>query len=108
LDQHGNERQKGTGQKAEGTTREQRRYCSPVSSVAFHVAGDPPLTTSALLYMAEGPTRLETLFVLAHGAGAGQSHPFMVRYARGLAERGLDVVTFNFAYMEAGRKSPDR
>jgi uncharacterized protein len=79
-----------------------------VSSVAFHVAGDPPLTTSALLYPAEGPARLKTLFVLAHGAGAGQSHPFMVRYARGLAERGLDVVTFNFAYIEAGRKSPDR
>jgi predicted alpha/beta-hydrolase family hydrolase len=61
-----------------------------------------------MLYQAETPARLETLFVFAHGAGAGQSHPFMVRYARGLAERGLDVVTFNFAYMEAGRKSPDR
>ena len=61
-----------------------------------------------MLYQAEAPARLETLFVFAHGAGAGQSHPFMVRYARGLAERGLDVVTFNFAYMEAGRKSPDR
>jgi predicted alpha/beta-hydrolase family hydrolase len=61
-----------------------------------------------MLYQAGTPARLETLFVFAHGAGAGQSHPFMVRYARGLAERGLDVVTFNFAYMEAGRKSPDR
>ena len=29
----------------------------------------------------------------------------MVRYARGLAERGLDVVTFNFPYMQARRKS---
>jgi predicted alpha/beta-hydrolase family hydrolase len=79
-----------------------------MSPVAFHVAGDAPLTTSAILYPAEPPARLETLFVFAHGAGAGQSHPFMVRYARGLAERGLDVVTFNFAYMEAGKKSPDR
>ena len=61
-----------------------------------------------MLYPAAAPARLETLFVFAHGAGAGQSHPFMVRYARGLAERGLDVVTFNFAYMEAGKKSPDR
>jgi predicted alpha/beta-hydrolase family hydrolase len=32
----------------------------------------------------------------------------MVRYARGLAERGLDVVTFDFPYMQAGRRSPDR
>src|SRR5262245_32891144 len=61
-----------------------------------------------MLYPAEAPASLDTLFVCAHGAGAGQSHPFMVRYARGLAERGFDVVTFNFAYMEAGKKSPDR
>ena len=51
---------------------------------------------------------LSILIVLAHGAGAGQSHPFMVRYARALAERGVDVVTFNFPYMDAKRKSPDK
>ena len=28
-------------------------------------------------------------------------------FANGLAERGLDVVTFNFLYMEQGRKIPD-
>lgn len=49
-----------------------------------------------------------TLLVLAHGAGAGQTHPFMVRYARGLAARGIEVFTFDFPYMEAGRKSPDK
>jgi hypothetical protein len=76
--------------------------------VAFHVDGDPPLTTSAMLYPADTAPRTGALFVFAHGAGAGQSHPFMVRYARGLSERGLDVVTFNFAYMENGRKTPDR
>ena len=81
-----------------------RRYCSAVSPVAFHVPGDEPLTTAAMLYPADAAARLDALFVFAHGAGAGQSHPFMVRYARGLAERGIDVVTFNFPYMEAGRK----
>jgi predicted alpha/beta-hydrolase family hydrolase len=60
------------------------------------------------VYPAQVATRTSTLLVLAHGAGAGQSHPFMVRYARGLAERGIDVVTFNFPYMDTGRKSPDR
>ena len=50
----------------------------------------------------------KALLILAHGAGAGQQHPFIVRYARGLAERGLDVVTFDFPYMQAGRKAPDR
>jgi uncharacterized protein len=48
------------------------------------------------------------LLVLAHGAGAGQQHPFMVRTARGLAARGIDVVTFDFPYMQSGRKVPDK
>lgn len=45
--------------------------------------------------------------VLAHGAGAGELHPWMVRVAKGLAARGIHVVTFNFPYMDAGRKAPD-
>ncbi|MEE2636611.1 MAG: alpha/beta family hydrolase [Acidobacteriota bacterium] len=49
-----------------------------------------------------------TTLILAHGAGAGQQHPFMVAFARGLAERGLEVVTFNFQYTEQGRRAPDR
>ncbi len=32
----------------------------------------------------------------------------MVRTARALNERGIDVVTFNFLYTEQGRKLPDR
>ena len=49
-----------------------------------------------------------TLVVLAHGAGAGQRHPFMVAMARGLAARGMDVATFDFPYMREKRKVPDR
>jgi len=79
-----------------------------MSPVAFHVPGDAALTQSAMLYQADPASRLHALLVLAHGAGAGQSHPFMVRYARGLAAHGLDVVTFNFPYMETGRRAPDR
>jgi uncharacterized protein len=60
----------------------------------------------AVTYPAEGPPR--ALLVLAHGAGAGQKHPFMVATARGLAARGLDVVTFDFPYMARGRGGPDR
>lgn len=48
------------------------------------------------------------LLVLAHGAGAGQTHPFMVTVATGLAARGVEVVTFDFDYMARGRKTPDR
>ncbi len=46
--------------------------------------------------------------ILAHGAGAGQTSAFMVRAARDLAERGLTVATFDFPYITAGRKVPDR
>lgn len=46
--------------------------------------------------------------LLAHGAGAGQDHPFMVTLRRGLANAGLGVMTFNYAYIEEGRKAPDR
>ncbi|MBL8135832.1 MAG: alpha/beta fold hydrolase [Acidobacteria bacterium] len=48
------------------------------------------------------------LVVFAHGAGAGHRSPFIRRIAGLLAERGLDVLTFDFPYMAAGRKLPDR
>jgi predicted alpha/beta-hydrolase family hydrolase len=47
-------------------------------------------------------------FVLAHGAGAGQTSRFMVEAARGLATRGVTTATFDFPYIAAGRKVPDR
>jgi uncharacterized protein len=46
--------------------------------------------------------------VLAHGAGAGQLSSFMVETARGFASRGVSTATFDFPYMAAGRKVPDR
>lgn len=49
-----------------------------------------------------------TGILLAHGAGAGQDHIFMVTLRDALAEQGFTVMTFNYAYTEAGRKAPDR
>lgn len=60
----------------------------------------------AVGYTAEGSPL--ALLVLAHGAGAGQQHPFMTAVARGFARRRIDVVTFDFPYMRAGKKVPDR
>src|SRR5579859_2194352 len=48
------------------------------------------------------------MFVLAHGAGAGQRHPWMVQLAEGLRARGVRVLTFDFPYMQEGRRAPDR
>lgn len=63
-------------------------------------------TTTAAHYAPADP--VGALLVLAHGAGAGQRHPFMVSVAAALAGRGIDVVTFNFPYMEQKRRLPDR
>ncbi|MEQ1867420.1 MAG: alpha/beta family hydrolase, partial [Micropepsaceae bacterium] len=46
-------------------------------------------------------------FVLAHGAGAGMTHPFMEGVAQELAERGIATLRYQFAYMEQGGKRPD-
>ena len=65
-------------------------------------------TVTALLYPAAKKNRAGVTVVLGHGAGASQTSGFMVMYAKGLAERGLDVMTFNFVYMEQGRSVPDQ
>ncbi len=64
-------------------------------------------SVSALLYLAEKKNRAAVTVILGHGAGAGQLHPFMRLFAAGLGERGFDVLTFNFQYMDQGRKVPD-
>jgi uncharacterized protein len=52
-------------------------------------------------------TRRATL-VWAHGAGGTMDHPNVVGVASSLAERGVEVVRFNFLYSEQRRKAPDR
>jgi predicted alpha/beta-hydrolase family hydrolase len=62
-------------------------------------------TVTALRYPAAAPG---LTLVLGHGAGAPQTSDFMVTFARAFARRGLTTVTFNFPYMEARRRMPDR
>lgn len=50
---------------------------------------------------------MESLIVFAHGAGAPSSHPWMRAWAQHLATCGT-VVTFDYPYMQQGRKTPDR
>jgi len=57
-------------------------------------------------YPAEDAAR--ALFVFAHGAGAGQHHPFMAGVSKALAARGIDVVTFDFPYKRLQKSAPDR
>ena len=53
------------------------------------------------------PRQARACYVLAHGAGAGMVHPFMVAVADGLAERRIATLRYQFPYMEQGSKRPD-
>jgi hypothetical protein len=46
-------------------------------------------------------------YVLAHGAGAGMSHPFMKATAEQLADRGIATLRYQFPYMQRGSRRPD-
>lgn len=52
------------------------------------------------------PAKAHSLLVVAHGAGAGMTHPFMENLSQELAKKGIATLRFNFPYMEKGRKSP--
>src|SRR5215204_942057 len=65
-----------------------------------------PGTSVSALY--QKASRASALLVLAHGAGAGMSHPFMTSVAGLLAEAGVSTLRFQFPYMEAGSRRPDR
>jgi predicted alpha/beta-hydrolase family hydrolase len=59
---------------------------------------------SGLLHV---PDAAKACFVLAHGAGAGMTHPFMAAAAAELAARGIATLRYQFPYMEQGSKRPD-
>ncbi|MXZ70433.1 MAG: dienelactone hydrolase [Acidobacteria bacterium] len=75
----------------------------------FSIPLDGSDPVSALDYPAASGAAdaLGATLILAHGAGAPQTHPFMTAFGRGLSSRGLRVVTFNFPYMERRRRYPD-
>ena len=64
-------------------------------------------SSTAITLYSTTPSPAATL-ILAHGAGAGQHSPFIVRIARALAEERVTVATFDFPYMAARRRAPDK
>ncbi len=51
---------------------------------------------------------VQPTLVLAHGAGAGHTHPWMRHVSAHFEAQGFRVVTFDFPYRAAGRKLPDK
>jgi predicted alpha/beta-hydrolase family hydrolase len=76
------------------------------SSIAMpvNIAVDDAHRVSGLLQL---PARAEACYVLAHGAGAGMTHPFMEAVAAGLGARGIATLRYQFPYMEQRRRRPD-
>ena len=59
---------------------------------------------SALLLIPDTP---RACYVFAHGAGAGMTHSFMEAFSKGLCERGIATLRYQFPYMEKRSKRPD-
>jgi predicted alpha/beta-hydrolase family hydrolase len=48
------------------------------------------------------------VLLLGHGAGSPMTTPFLSSFAAAIAGAGVSVLRFDFPYMTAGRKAPDR
>jgi predicted alpha/beta-hydrolase family hydrolase len=54
------------------------------------------------------PPVCHALYVLAHGAGAGMRHRFMDGIAEALSAHGIGTFRYQFPFVEAGGRRPDR
>ena len=59
-------------------------------------------------HLENGPVDAPVRLILAHGAGAPMTTPFMETFARLLAERSIAVTRFEFGYMAARRTGGKR
>jgi predicted alpha/beta-hydrolase family hydrolase len=53
------------------------------------------------------PNGARACYVMAHGAGAGMTHPLMTAFAADLAARSVATLRYQFPYMEKGSRRPD-
>src|SRR6266481_8006851 len=53
------------------------------------------------------PEKSKCIMTLAHGAGAGMNHPFMVTLAQSLSEEAIATLRFNFPFAENKKGRPD-
>jgi uncharacterized protein len=77
---------------------------SSVVATSVSIAVSDNIRVSGLL---QTSPRARACYVVAHGAGAGMNHPFMVAVARELAQRDIATLRYQFPYMERGSRRPD-
>ena len=54
------------------------------------------------------PDHAQAMLVLGHGAGSPMTSPFLTGFCTAIAQLGIASHRFNFPYMRAGRRAPDR
>ncbi|MCT9820452.1 dienelactone hydrolase family protein [Microbacterium sp. W1N] len=65
-----------------------------------------PAGETVVSRLVTAPEEPWAVMALAHGAGAGMTHPFLAGAAEAAAGAGIAVVRFQFPYLEAGRRMP--
>ena len=66
-----------------------------------------PVGNGSISGLLQLPPRSTALYVFAHGAGAGMTHPSMSTIADELAARSIATLRYQFPYMEQRQKRPD-
>jgi uncharacterized protein len=74
------------------------------SAEPIKITVNDAITISGLM---QAPPNARACYVLAHGAGAGMTHPFMAAVAAELTPRGIATLRYQFPYMERGGRRPD-
>lgn len=72
---------------------------------SLNIQVSPSIDSVSAEYIA--PQDAGCILALAHGAGAGMNHPFMVALANSLAETGIATLRFNFPFAENKKRRPD-
>ncbi len=72
-------------------------------SLKIHVS--PSVGKVSAEYVASSDSKC--ILTLAHGAGAGMNHPFMIALANSVAETGIATLRFNFPFAENKKGRPD-
>jgi len=72
-------------------------------SFSLHVSPSIGLVSAEYII----PEKSNCIMTLAHGAGAGMNHTFMITLANSLAEQGIATLRFNFPFIEHKKRRPD-
>jgi predicted alpha/beta-hydrolase family hydrolase len=78
-------------------------YIMPSQSFSLHVSPQIGNVSAELML----PDNSGCIVIIAHGAGAGMNHTFMVNLATELSELDIGTFRFNFPFIENKKKRPD-